>query len=75
MDTIKLMLPSEAYLDQVWTYRQECRGADIRMLSTKSTRATTNSIYKIKHILLTFLYCLVSWPTQYFNLLPTSETD
>ena len=46
MDTIKLMLPSEAYLDQVWTYRQECRGADIRMLSTKSTRGTTKAFIK-----------------------------
>ena len=31
MDTIKLILPSEEYLDQVWAYRQECHEADSSM--------------------------------------------
>lgn len=31
MDTIKLILPSEAHLDQVWAYRQECFAADSSM--------------------------------------------
>ena len=31
MDTIKLILPSEEYLDQVWAYRQECFDADSSM--------------------------------------------
>lgn len=31
MDTIKLILPSEEYLDQVWVYRQECQEADSSM--------------------------------------------
>ena len=31
MDAIKLILPSEDYLDQVWAYRQECREADSSM--------------------------------------------
>ena len=31
MDTIKLILPSEEYLDQVWAYRQECHKADSSM--------------------------------------------
>ena len=31
MDTIKLALPSEAYLDQVWAYRQECFTGDSSM--------------------------------------------
>ena len=31
MDTIKLTLPSEAYLDQVRAYRQECFAADSSM--------------------------------------------
>lgn len=26
-ETIKLILPSEEYLDQVWAYRQECLDA------------------------------------------------
>ena len=31
MDTIKLILPTEEYLDQVWAYRQECFDADSSM--------------------------------------------
>lgn len=31
MDPIKLVLPSEEYLDQVWPYRQECFDADSSM--------------------------------------------
>ena len=31
MGTIKLVLPSEEYLDQVWAYRQECFEADSSM--------------------------------------------
>lgn len=31
MDTIKLTLPSETHLDQVWAYRQECFAADSSM--------------------------------------------
>ena len=31
MDAIKLILPSEEYLDQVWAYRRECREADSSM--------------------------------------------
>lgn len=31
MDTIKLILPTEEHLDQVWAYRQECRDADSSM--------------------------------------------
>ena len=31
MDTIKLILPAEEYLDQVWAYRQECKDADSSM--------------------------------------------
>ena len=31
MDTIKLVLPGEGYLDQVWAYRQECQDADSSM--------------------------------------------
>ena len=31
MDTIKLILPSKEYLDQVWAYRQECHEADSSM--------------------------------------------
>ncbi len=31
MDSIKLILPTEEYLDQVWAYRQECREADSSM--------------------------------------------
>ena len=31
MDAIKLILPSEEYLDQVWAYRQECFEADSSM--------------------------------------------
>lgn len=31
MDTIKLILPTEEYLDQVWAYRQECQDADSSM--------------------------------------------
>lgn len=31
MDTIKLILPLEQHLDQVWAYRQECHEADSSM--------------------------------------------
>lgn len=31
MDAIKLILPTEEHLDQVWAYRQECRDADSSM--------------------------------------------
>lgn len=31
MDTIKLILPTEEYLDQVWAYRRECKAADSSM--------------------------------------------
>ena len=31
MEPIKLILPSEEYLDQVWAYRQECFAADSSM--------------------------------------------
>ena len=31
MDAVKLILPSEEYLDQVWAYRQEMRDADSSM--------------------------------------------
>ena len=31
MEAIKLVIPTEEYLDQVWAYRQECREADISM--------------------------------------------
>lgn len=31
MEPIKLVLPSEEYLDQVWAYRQECFAADSSM--------------------------------------------
>ena len=31
MDKIKLVVPTEDYLDQVWTYRQECYEADSSM--------------------------------------------
>lgn len=31
MDTIKLVVPSEEYLDQVWAYRQECLDAGSHM--------------------------------------------
>lgn len=31
METIKLILPSEAHLDQVWAYRRECFEADSSM--------------------------------------------
>ena len=31
MDIIKLILPTEEYLDQVWAYRQECFDADSSM--------------------------------------------
>ena len=38
MDTIKLILPSEEYLDQVWAYRQECHKADSSMDGCGSLR-------------------------------------
>lgn len=31
MDAIKLILPTEEWLDQVWAYRRECREADSSM--------------------------------------------
>ncbi len=31
MEAIKLVLPTEEYLDQVWAYRRECREADSSM--------------------------------------------
>lgn len=31
MDKIKLVIPTEEYLDQVWAYRRECREADSSM--------------------------------------------
>lgn len=31
MDPIKLIIPSEEYLDQVWDYRRECEAADSSM--------------------------------------------
>ena len=31
MDKIRLVLPTEEHLDQVWAYRQECRDADSSM--------------------------------------------
>ncbi len=31
MEPIKLVLPTEGYLDQVWAYRQECMDADSSM--------------------------------------------
>ena len=31
MEPIKLIVPTEEYLDQVWAYRQECREADSSM--------------------------------------------
>lgn len=31
MDAIKLVIPSEEYLDQVWAYRQECQDANSSM--------------------------------------------
>lgn len=31
MDTIKLILPTEEWLDQVWAYRRECQEADSSM--------------------------------------------
>ena len=31
MEAIKLVIPTEEYLDQVWAYRQECREADSSM--------------------------------------------
>ena len=31
MDSIKLVIPTEEYLDQVWAYRQECFEADSSM--------------------------------------------
>ncbi len=36
MDTIKLILPSEAYLDQVWAYRQEFVSAGLSMDGTSA---------------------------------------
>lgn len=38
MDTIKLILPSEESLDQVWAYRQECQDADSSMDGCGSLR-------------------------------------
>ena len=31
MDAIRLVIPTEEYLDQVWAYRQECFEADSSM--------------------------------------------
>ena len=31
MEAIKLVIPTEEHLDQVWAYRQECREADSSM--------------------------------------------
>ena len=31
MEAIKLVIPTEEYLDQVWAYRRECRDADSSM--------------------------------------------
>lgn len=38
MDAIKLILPSEEYLDQAWAYRQECFDADSSMDGCGSLR-------------------------------------
>ena len=42
METIKLIFPSEEYLDQVRAYRQECLDADSSMDGCGSLRTTEN---------------------------------
>lgn len=42
METIKLIFPSEEYLDQVRAYRQECQDADSSMDGCGSLRTTEN---------------------------------
>lgn len=38
MEPIKLVIPTEEYLDQVWAYRQECQDADSSMDGCGSLR-------------------------------------
>ena len=42
METIKLIFPTEEYLDQVWAYRRECREADSSMDGCGTLRTTEN---------------------------------
>ena len=50
MDTIKLILPSEEYLDQVWAYRQECHEADSSMDGCGPLRHNENAAQRLADV-------------------------
>ena len=50
METIKLIFPSEEYLDQVWAYRQECREADSSMDGCGPLRSSKSKEQWLAHV-------------------------
>ncbi len=50
METIKLVLPTEEYLDQVWAYRRECREADSSMDGCGPLRSSESKEQWLAHV-------------------------
>ena len=50
MDAIKLTLPTEEYLDQVWAYRRECRDADSSMDGCGPLRSSESKEQWLAHV-------------------------
>ncbi len=50
MDTIKLVLPTEEYLDQVWAYRQECIDAGSSMDGCGPLRPSESKEQWLAHV-------------------------
>ena len=50
MEPIKLVIPTEEYLDQVWAYRQECRDADSSMDGCGPLRSSESKEQWLAHV-------------------------
>lgn len=50
MEAIKLVIPTEEYLDQVWAYRQECREADSSMDGCGPLRSSKSKEQWLAHV-------------------------
>lgn len=50
MEPIKLIVPTEEYLDQVWAYRRECREADSSMDGCGPLRSSESKEQWLAHV-------------------------
>ena len=50
MELIKLIVPTEEYLDQVWAYRRECREADSSMDGCGPLRSSESKEQWLAHV-------------------------